>query len=317
MFTSTFSTSFIRDDISLLSRIHTVVTVSASGVKALTTYLRLIGSADITFSWFASVYSSLLVAFGKLFRKKSILILGGVDVAKIPEFHYGIWNSRWKSVIVGFGIRHANAVLAVDHSLRRDAMQHAHYDGSNIVVVPTGYDHRKWFPAPAAKEAVVLTVAACPSETRWNIKGIDFLLRAAAEMPATTFILTGVDSAVAKKHTVPGNISILPFVGEEELLALYQRAKVYFQPSLREGLPNSLCEAMLCECYPVGTNVGGIPTAIDDTGSLIEFGDISGAVRALQTGLGSNGSPKARQRIMSDFSLEKRLERLSTIINGL
>ncbi|MFA6540932.1 MAG: glycosyltransferase family 4 protein [Bacteroidota bacterium] len=317
LFTSTFITSFIRDDISLLSRTHTIVTVTTSGVKALASYLLLLATAEITFSWFASVYSSLLVLAGKLFRKKSILILGGVDVAKIPELHYGIWNSRWKSVIVGFGIRRANAVLAVDNSLRLDAMHLAHYDGRNIIVVPTGYDHRKWFSVPAAKEEFVLTVASCPTETRWKIKGIDFLLGVAAEMPATNFILAGVNSEIAKHHTVPGNLSILPFVSQDELLALYQRAKVYFQPSLREGLPNSLCEAMLCECYPVGTNVGGIPTAIDDTGSLVGYGNISDAVTAIRIGLRVNGSPKTRLRIMTEFSLEKRFEHLSTIINAL
>ena len=62
----------------------------------------------VTFSWFASIYSSLLIFFAHFFGKKSILILGGVDVAKEKDFHYGIWNSWWKSPIIRYGITHAS-----------------------------------------------------------------------------------------------------------------------------------------------------------------------------------------------------------------
>ena len=41
-----------------------------------------------------------------------------------------------------------------------------------------------------------------------------------------------------------------------------------------ERLPNALhCEAMLCECVPVGTRYCGIPTAIGDTGLYVPYGD--------------------------------------------
>ena len=42
---------------------------------------------------------------------------------------------------------------------------------------------------------------------------------------------------------------------------------------MREGLPNALCEAMLCECVPVGTDVQGIRTAMGDAGFYVPYGD--------------------------------------------
>ena len=59
--------------------------------------IRSLFSADVTFSWFASLYSSFLIFLAHLFGKKAILILGGVDVAKEKDLHYGICrrSRRW------------------------------------------------------------------------------------------------------------------------------------------------------------------------------------------------------------------------------
>jgi len=63
-------------------------------------------------------------------------------------------------------------------------------------------------------------------------------------------------------------IKFTGIVPDEELIKYYQKAKVY-QLSEYEGLPNALCEAMLCECVPAGTRYCGIPTAIGDTGMCL------------------------------------------------
>jgi len=41
--------------------------------------------ADITFSWFADTHAFLAVLLSKLFRKKSIVVVGGYEVANVPE----------------------------------------------------------------------------------------------------------------------------------------------------------------------------------------------------------------------------------------
>ena len=63
----------------------------------------------------------------------------------------------------------------------------------------------------------------------------------------------------------------------DELLNYFQRAKVFCQFSFSEGLPNTLCEAMLCECIPVGSNVNGIPKAIGDYGYILQLKDVNKA----------------------------------------
>ena len=57
-----------------------------------------------------------------------------------------------------YGIKHADAVLAVDASLKHNAITLAGYPGENITVVPTGYDPTFWIPG-TKQERIVLTVA--------------------------------------------------------------------------------------------------------------------------------------------------------------
>lgn len=316
LFTATFSTPFIREDIRILQTEYSVHQIISAGIFTFLKFLFVLPRVDITFSWFASVYASILVYLSKFFHKRSILILGGVDVAKIPELNYGIWNSWWKSKIVRYGITHADVVLAVDPSIKSDAMTHAHYDGKNIHVIPTGYDDSFWKPGPI-KENFVLTVANCYDETRFKIKGIDFLYDVARSMPDIHFLLIGLKEKLKRKYPPPTNLTTYDFKSQYELLEIYQRAKVYFQPSRREALGGTLCEAMLCECYPIGTNVGGIPTVIQDTGTLIQFGNKDEALHAIRNGMIINRSPKARERIVNSFSLMQREKNILEYVRQL
>lgn len=316
MFTATFTAPFIREDSSYLQSQYSVQEIISSGSATFITFLKQLSTADVTFSWFASVYSSLLVLFAKIFNARSIIVLGGVDVANIPELNYGIWNSWWRAMIVRYGIKHADVVLAVDDSLKRDAMDLARYDGRNIHIVPTGYDSERWKPGKK-KEKIVLTVAQCDTLTRVKIKGIDFLFKVAKEMPDQPFVLVGLKEEIARQFKIPRNVTWYESVQQDDLLKFYQKAAVYFQPSFREGLPNTLCEAMLCGCFPIGTLAGGIPTAIGNTGIIISYGNISEAIVAIMNGLDKVKKSSPRERISTMFAKNKREQQLSYYIETL
>ena len=103
------------------------------------------------------------------------------------------------------------------------------------------------------------------------------------------------------------------------MLPLYREAKVYCQLSCREGLPNSLCEAMLCGCIPVGSNVGGIPHAIGDTGYLVDYGNDEQIIRSIEEALQASPSQgiSARKRIATLFALATREKQIVRIIEEI
>ncbi len=70
------------------------------------------------------------------------------------------------------------------------------------------------------------------------------------------------------------NVEVLGWVKNEEVFQRFFQADIFLLPSLAEGMPNALLQAMGCGLPVVTTNVSSIPAIIEDgrNGSLIEPG---------------------------------------------
>lgn len=312
-----FPAPFINVDIAILQEFARVKCLIKSGLKAIPLILWNMLFCEVVFCWFGSVYAAVAALFAKIIRKRSIIVLGGVDAAALPEINYGIWLSPWKSRLLTRGLRSADLILVVAPSMKEKIKEFARYDGANIEYLPTGYDAAFWKPG-APKDKFVLTVGQSDTVTRLKKKGIDFLCRAAEKMPEIPFVIIGVTPELLETAgiAVPGNVQLLPPMPQAELLKFYQRCAVFCQPSRSEGMPNTLCEAMACGCIPVGTDVDGIPAAIGDTGFLAPPGDIDALVNALRQALALEPAfgERARQRIISEFPLQRRVAGLKRAI---
>jgi glycosyltransferase involved in cell wall biosynthesis len=269
----------------------------------------------VVFCWFASVYAAIATFLARLFGKKCIIVVGGVDVAGDKDLGYGIWLNPWKAQLIKFALRNAHKVLVVDPSLKNEAVWRARYDGANIECVPTGYDSSVWFPA-GKKQPIILTAAIARDWVNVRRKGLDLLVEAAKKLPRARFMVIGTDPTLVAQLSPPDNIVFRLRIPREQLLEYYQSAKVYCQPSRWEGLPNALCEAMLCGCIPVATNVFGQPTALGESGILVTKGNVGELVAALESAMAMPESAglKARERIASLFPKELRDRRLTALI---
>lgn len=87
---------------------------------------------------------------------------------------------------------------------------------------------------------------------------------------------------------------IIPF--GPPLFDLYRNHDVYILPTFSEGTPRTLVEARAFGCPVIATNVGGIPSSVDDgrDGLLIPPNDVGAIVRAVE-------------RILDDEPLRLRL----------
>ena len=114
------------------------------------------------------------------------------------------------------------------------------------------------------------------------------------------------------------NVQFIKKLSQEELRKYYSRAKVYVQFSLREGLPNAVCEAMMCECIPVGSDKNGIPTAIGDCGFILKQRDVQLAVQLISQAMKAPPAlaKKARQRILENFTPLQRETALLSLIHS-
>ena len=320
--TSTMHRPFIMKDVALLRQHFTVDFFVGCGIIAACRIFLHAARADLSICWFASVYSWPLTLGAKLFGKPSVIIVGGVDAAAMPELGYGLWLNKWKGKLVRQALRRADRILVVDNRLKENLEKHSGLRLDHAIVLPTGYDPTFWTPPEhEGKRSGLLCVATCDSTQRARVKGIDTFLEMAAALPHIQCTLVGVEPSFARAFPfdVPANVTLLPPLDREELRRLYQQADIYCQPSRHEGLSNVLCEAMLCGLVPVATDVGGAATAIGESGTLVP----PGKPDLLATAVKHNLSPspqqreEARRRISQLFPEYRREEHLVALVNTL
>ena len=110
------------------------------------------------------------------------------------------------------------------------------------------------------------------------------------------------------KIILTGNVS------NHDLSSYYSVMKVFVHPSLREGLPNALLEAMACEKAVIATPVGGVLDVLNDceNGRTVAVNDVSSLSTIIQEIMSDKDLQKhlgrsARLSVQSKFTLENEL----------
>jgi glycosyltransferase involved in cell wall biosynthesis len=90
---------------------------------------------------------------------------------------------------------------------------------------------------------------------------------------------------------------------------------VFVHPSLRDGMPNALLEAMACEKMVIATPVGGVIDVVEDgkNGVLVKVNDADGLAEKIlqllnQPENNRTLSKAAREAVIHRFTPEKELE---------
>lgn len=104
-----------------------------------------------------------------------------------------------------------------------------------------------------------------------------------------------------------------------------QNADVFVHHSItsssgnQEGIPNSIAEAMSMELPVISTYHAGIPELVKNNvnGILVNEKDIESYTKAMRDMLYQTYMPENRETIMSGFSIEKHIDRLSDIYDTL
>jgi glycosyltransferase involved in cell wall biosynthesis len=158
-------------------------------------------------------------------------------------------------------------------------------------------------------------------------KGMRTLLTAYAQVnkkiPATLLIVGDIRAGEDKQRfeefrlsNFDARIVVTGYVSPKDMPAYYALMDVLVQPSLRDGLPNALLEAMSCGKAVIGTGVGGIVEAVENckNGRLVSAKDADQLVSVINELLSDNQlrmklGIAARQTIIEKFTLEKELSK--------
>jgi glycosyltransferase involved in cell wall biosynthesis len=162
----------------------------------------------------------------------------------------------------------------------------------------------------------------------YPVKGHKVLLDAAARImdrhPAVHLAIAGRGGLAGQLQSIARQYGIadrVHFLGlRSDVPSLLESADIFVMPSLSEGLPLALLEAMFAGRAIVATRVGEVPTALDggDAGLVVEPGDAVGLATALDQLL--SNPAKARQlgeraarRAADVYDVSHMLERYARI----
>lgn len=340
MFIAPALPSFIRNDIDLLSSRFRVIVNHYDWSKKLLTPVFMFRQLFFIL-WHLAEIKLMIVSFGgywafipsligKISGKPVYIILHGTDCASIPSLHYGSLRKPLLKMICRASYRMSSCLLPVSDSLIRTRNTYYQDEESSDqgyryffpsvstpeIVLNNGVDVAFWNQEdPTVKEPN--SFIAVLTEEQFILKGGDLITVVAGKFPECNFYLVGLDSP-PDNSDIPGNITFLSRLRPEELRRYYQKSQFHFQLSIFEGFGIALCEAMLCHCIPIGSGVNMIPEIIGDTGFILEKRDINLLEALMREALSAPDKTQrgkmARQRIVDNYSLEKRRKELFSLL---
>ena len=280
---------------------------------------------------FADYHTVLPTLIGKLLGKPCYLILCGTECYSFPSINYGNHNKKLMSLATYFSIKNAKHLMPVHKSMVLSNYTYTNSDypqqgykafcknaETPFTEINYGYNSAIYFNNQKSKiKNSFLSVAVNAKGSTFYRKGIDLIIELAKQCPDYNFTLLGVKNELDHLQLTE-NIKLLPPVPHSELINYYSQHEFYFQLSIAEGFPNALCEAMLCECIPIGSDVFGIPDIIGDTGFILKKKEVSLLKNLVDSAMKSDKitlAKKARQRIMENFPEGKREEKLAGVIS--
>ena len=210
-------------------------------------------------------------------------------------------------------LRAARRIVVTTQAMAEDVERRLPGAASKTIVIPNYVDTEAFRPRGAAPDIDVLFVVRLSPEKR-----IERLLAAAERAGAARIAVVGsgpVEADLKARFAHMGERVIwagtLP---NAELPDWYNRARVFALPSLHEGQPKALIEAMACGAAVLGADAPGVRDMIehDATGwlSATEPGPLADALRALfdddalRARLGGN----ARRFVERNFSIDSAVD---------
>ncbi|MGH9858226.1 MAG: glycosyltransferase family 4 protein, partial [Acidobacteriota bacterium] len=162
----------------------------------------------------------------------------------------------------------SNRLIAISGEMKEELLS-CEVPKDRIINIPNGVHTEKFCPPSTAQKVSLRNrFSIDPDQVLFlyfgrleSRKGVDVLLNAwHLQSPGHLWIVgSGAEQKKLKKLTIDLNLQDIRFYDESvSSLEFYQCADVFVLPSLKEGMPGALLEAMSCGLPCIATKIGGV-----------------------------------------------------------
>lgn len=228
-------------------------------------------------------------------------------------------NSFYLATMGKWTLKAADRVICYTEEEKRE-MEKLGVDARKICVIHNGIDTSLFKPADKHGDGNRLLWIGrfVPG------KGVDYLIEAFAEAVKVKrdlrLMMVGKGpqiGAIEEKIRAFGldaMITIKEFVPNPELPAVYQSADIFILPSLAEGVPRTILEAMSCSLPIICTDLPQLRHIVDRCGLMVPVKDIKALAKAIlkiasDADLARELGACGRERVMKSYSWDDTVQK--------
>lgn len=287
--------------------------------------IRKVNTILISFAGYSSYLPALL---GRLFDKKVTIVVHGTDCVSFPEINYGNLQKPLMRWFIRKSYHLADLILPVSQSLVYT--ENNYYSDKTLnfgysyhfkdittpyQIIPNGLIIEDWSKENVDK--LEKTFISVMTSNQLKRKGAYLIAKAANNLPDCKFYFAGIEKIDG--IDLPKNVICLGILSPNELKRWYSKSQFYLQLSNFEGFGVAICEAMLCHCVPIVSDVNFLPAIVKDSGFILQKRNVEMLIELIRISLESNLlnlGQLARNRIKTEFPASKRKEMLISVLKS-
>jgi glycosyltransferase involved in cell wall biosynthesis len=258
-----------------------------------------------------------------LYEKPLVVTAHGGDVYDLP------FRDRWYNSLARFVFTEADRVITVC-KFNAEKLLSLGVSSNKLHVIPNGYDEHLFKPLSTAKareklclpqnKKILLSVGNLVDAKghTYLIGAIPLVLRKRKDV---LFIIVGSGpfkellQSMVKKYRLENYVMLAGGKKHEEIPVWMNSSDIFILPSLQEGFPTVIPEAMACGKPIIATNVGGVPEAItsNDLGILVNPRDREVLASAILEALERKWDPKVILEHAKKYSWKNLVKRIVNV----
>ena len=199
-----------------------------------------------------------------LFKRKFFITAHGVHnkgfsrlYKEKKEFFVSSIASVLYRLMEKFNIKKARGIIC----LGRDTFDY--YSKFNkCVIIPNGVDSKRFSSKSRERKKLIVSIGRLTEQ-----KAVDKLILAMDKLPDYKLNIIGLgdlEEQIKDLCKERKNCQFLGYKAQEEIIPYLREARFTILPSLFEGLPISMLEAMSCGVIPIATGVGDILSVVKE-----------------------------------------------------